>query len=139
MTNSQKGQAAGQASSPVVSGTSGGGNDIPIITTRPEQITRHNISDEELSRFEDCDNKGLSGAIWMFGGIVGGLVIPIVSDLKEAYWNNPEIPLTLIALLQVIVFFVCFAVGVFIYFYTRQNKETASDLANKIRQRSSQS
>lgn len=112
-------------------------NAVPIVTSHPDKIQRHNISDEELDML--CEAKthfALEILLISLGGIIGTLpaVIPAIQKYNSSVTNSIELP----DLIQVILFFVCLCVclstGVIYY---RKSKGSRS-LRDRIRDRTKQ-
>ena len=82
---------------PEKSATAGG---IPVTTTRPDQILRHDISDEELDVLTSSKS---NEAMWTFIGIAGGAFVPAAYSFVDAFIKDHATPLNWIGLLQIIL------------------------------------
>ncbi|WP_415717130.1 hypothetical protein [Roseibium sp.] len=108
-----------------------------IVTTHPEHILRHSISDEELDTL--CDTKTdlvLEILLIAIGGVLGTLPTSIVSII--AYFKaSEEEPhnLALIDFIQIIIFFSCVVVTFAIALVFRKKRGKSSPLREQIRGR----
>ncbi len=114
----------------------GGHQQPPIVTTQPDRILRHSISDEELDML--CEARSdlvLEILLIAIGAAIGALPQAISAMYRYAKPAESATALTFVDFVSVLVFWACIAVavGVGIVFYRRTNH--AESLRNKIRER----
>ncbi len=86
---------------------------IPQVTTEPDQILFHRITDGELTAMEKANSSGYSDAFWGLGGVSLGSCIPAVGALLNSYTGPiaERVPLSGIDLFQVILFAITLALS----------------------------
>ena len=73
-----------------------------ISTTKPDNLRRHDISDEELEMLSGESRDGLSEAFWAFVGVVLGALPSACQAFYRAFWAVPRIPLSITHLVEII-------------------------------------
>ena len=108
---------------------------ISFATTLPDQLLRHNISDEELTMISSLNRDPLLESFWGFLGIGVGTFIPSISAINNAYFIAESDKLPFIDLLQIVFCSVfSFAALVVLVIIWKRNKQ-ATNLVEKIRNR----
>jgi len=110
------------------------GQNPPIVTTQPERILRHTISDEELDML--CDSRTdlvLEILLVSVGATLG--TVPAALPAMYSYFSAQAPNLTLGDFIQVIIFWagMVLAVGIGIV-YTKKSRRSVS-LRDQIRER----
>jgi hypothetical protein len=82
------------------------GSRLQIITTAPQRLLRHNISDEELEMLGNLRRDGLSEVFWGMFGAAAASIFPAAEAIWRAYFESPAVPLDPLHLFEVVVFFV---------------------------------
>jgi hypothetical protein len=79
-------------------------NDYTIACTMPDQLLRHNISDEELDML--CE--GRRDNVWEGMWVAIGLLVGSLPSAANALWKyDPKSPtLALVDLIQIVIFFI---------------------------------
>lgn len=131
-------QSAGPDSGtpPVPPSTEGGWNRIPIRTTGPDELRRHNISDEELDMLGD-NRRGFFHE-FMWATLTGALgTVPAAGhDINAAFFTYNAPPLTGFELFEIVLFFVFAVLAGFSAVMVRQEgKHDPDSLKEKIRAR----
>jgi hypothetical protein len=107
----------------------------PIKTTQPDELLRHNISDEDLEMLKDTNRDGLEGAFWgCFGAALASLP-PSCESLLKAYIESPSTPLTIVHLAEIIIFIATAAISIALYIVSNSRSKRATTLVEKIRAR----
>jgi hypothetical protein len=121
----------------VTAAESGGGADkIPIRTTLPDELLRHNISDEELDMLGETKRSFFHEFMWATITGALGAAPAAIHDLGEAYVSTPAKPLSGFELFEVIVFFGFAILAIFSGIMVRQETiKDPSSLKEKIRAR----
>lgn len=108
---------------------------LQIITTVPQFILRHSISDEELEMISSSQTSSLENFMWAcFGAAAGGL-ISTIRDIKAAYYDALGMPLDVIQMIEVIFFFVSAAAFILLFFICRRSNAEQKALVKRIRDR----
>ena len=107
---------------------------MPVLTTRPDFLPRHNISDEELSALVSTNRDGLSDKMWGFAGISAGLG-PCLEPVWSAYIENPPIQIGMFHLGELVVFCLSAGIAGTIWFIGGKRENRATTLAEQIRAR----
>lgn len=103
-----------------------------IACTMPDQLLRHNISDEELDVLCDPPRDDMRELKWAaFGALFSS--IPGAADALLGY--SPTEPVGRLALFQIVVLFVSAAVWLVLQFAVRRRTRTAHDKRTEIRAR----
>ena len=110
---------------------------IKIFETRPDEILRHNISDEELSVLADSRRDYLWEGMWVALGFAFGMAPSSISTMKKWVIADVDslINFTGGELFEIVAFFVSSAVfGLLCYIMKNKGKD-ARDLVQEIRDR----
>lgn len=109
------------------------GPGLTIRRTAPDELLRHDISDEELDMLCDSRRDNLSEGMWAcIGGALGG--VPSAIPALVHYWNSTT-PMPLSDLLQIIVFAVAGAIGFVLWHICSSRSGRATSLQAEIRNR----
>jgi len=100
----------------------------------PDQVLRHDISDEELTMLVDPRRDPLSEQKWGFIGLFGGSLLPAVAALINFFVRNQEV--SILDLVAIVCFFVGGALAIYIHSMNKRLAIKPTDLAEKIRARS---
>lgn len=103
------------------------------LTTKPDVLLRHDISDEQLDIL--TTNSIDRGAMWTCWGFVLGSVYPISGNIYFAYFSPNIIPMNGAELLHFGLGLICFGVATVLAMVTHRDKGKAHKLAHDIRQR----
>lgn len=117
---------------PKVGGASGAGG-IPIKTSQPDSLLRHNISDEQLQMLSDLKRDGLYQLGWAAVGGVAGSVVPAIEAVWRSYAETPAHPLTVVGLLNIAVLLISLTAAGISFPVARSRAQAASDLVKQIR------
>ena len=109
-----------------------------IMRTSPEELLRHDIADEELSVLEDTRRDYLWEGKWVALGIACGAAPSSISILFKAFIDDNRIPITVGALMEIVITFVAFAVFCLLWRVMKTKTIGARDLAKDIRERTKQ-
>lgn len=117
---------------PQIGGASGAGG-IPIKTSQPDSLLRHNISDEQLQMLSELRRDGLYQLGWAsIGGIVGSLG-PSAEALWKAFAASPAQPLTILGLLNIAILLMSITAAAISFPVARSRSQAAVDLVAQIR------
>ena len=111
------------------------GQKTKIIVSRPDEIIRHEIADEELQMLSDLRRDWTMEAFWGFSGAAIGAVKGAFSALSAAYGEDTEKPMPSGDLFEIILFFVCFFLAAILLTVSQSRGSRASDLVKTIRNR----
>ena len=107
-----------------------------ITTTAPDEIRRHNISDDELERLmAGCETEGQTGTFW---GLVGAAVAALPSageSLWNAYAVQPAVNLSVYHLIEVIIVVASAAGATMTWTPLGRRRNGVAELGAKIRAR----
>ncbi len=106
-----------------------------ISLSQPDEIVRHDISDEELQMLSDLKRDWTMEAFWGFLGGAIGVAKGAYSALLTAYGGDTKNPMPSGDLFEVILFFVCFSLGVLLFIVTISRSSGAVNLVANIRDR----
>ena len=106
-----------------------------ISLSQPDEIVRHDISDEELQMLSDLKRNWMMEAFWGFLGAALGAAKGGFSALFTAYGEGKASPMPTGDLFEVILFFVCFALGGLLLVVSLSRSSRTGKLVNKIRDR----
>jgi hypothetical protein len=115
---------------------SAGTGAIPVHTTRPKILLRHDISDDDLQKLEDGNRGGLSEAFWAFVAAALVALPSAVEGLYNAYIHEHREPLTILRLIDLLVFVMCTALAITLYVISHGRKSDVTKLVQEIRGRS---
>lgn len=108
---------------------------LNIRTTMPDELLRHNISDEELTDLADTRRDSLWEGMWVALGSAIGFLPTTIMAFYQAYFKDVPIPISFIDLFQVILFFVSAAIFIVLCIVLRSKSQTATNLVTAIRNR----
>ena len=108
---------------------------IKVFITQPDELLRHNISDDELSRL--CENKKgfLQDAFWVAVGGGLGSAAPGISAIINYFAKSPDAP-KLPDIISFVILFMCLAVSFVSGVYGRLRANGSVPLEVQIRSRS---
>lgn len=106
-----------------------------VSRTVPDELLRHDISDEELDVLVDVRRDYLWEGMWAAGGIAAGSGKSAIESLYAAYGASPATPLTAGAQFEVTVFFVALASFGLLAYMLKNKSKVATALARTIRER----
>lgn len=110
---------------------------IPQRTTQPDEVLFHKITDAELEQLSETRRESLIEAIWGCVGVALGSLVPVLQDIRAAYWVNETntIPMDGIGFFQALICFGAVVLGGgFIVVAWRRGKRKV-DLVDTIRKR----
>ena len=113
----------------------GPGQQTRIIVSRPDEIVRHEISDEELQMLSELRRDWTMEAFWGFSGAALGATKGAFSALFAAYGGTKEIPMPSGDLFEVVLFSICVSLAVILLIVSQSRGSRASDLVKTIRDR----
>ena len=108
---------------------------IPTKTTAPEEIIRHNISDEELEMFLNSNRDGFSETMWACVGISAGVITSVIEKVHLAFFDASKTPLTIISLIEIAMLFLSLGIASAIFFASKSKGKTTKNLIDEIRKR----
>lgn len=108
---------------------------LRIATTMPDELLRHNISDEELQALVDMRRDYLWEGMWVALGIALASSPTAITFLVNYFSNDNLIAISPSDLFHVIVLFVSSAIFGVLCYVTRGKSKSAQELARKIRER----
>ena len=115
-------------------GISGDPNVI-VSTTLPDELRRHDISDEQLTMLVGLSSGNENQLLWiMIGGAVGS-ISAAVSNFYHAYFAPNPVSLTFGALFEIVVFATTAALAAVCYKIVGWRRNSASVEAQGIRER----
>jgi hypothetical protein len=106
-----------------------------IVTTRPSEIRRHDISDEELEMLADTKHDHLTECMW---AAIGGAVSSFpgaFADVYAAYFVENAPGLSGFALFEVTIFVVSFTAAVCLTVIASVRGKKAGHLVERIKAR----
>ena len=109
-----------------------------ITTTRPDELLRHDISDEELGILFDMKRDHIWKGMWVALGLGVGAAPAAFAAIRSSFWTQPPAEFTAADLIQVILCVVGLAVGGVLSFVMRNKGRDARDLGTAIRERTKQ-
>jgi hypothetical protein len=132
-----QGVAAQPAVAPIFpTSASGAGSGYAVRTTLPDELLRHDISDEELDQLGDTQRGFFHEAMWSCIAGAVGASWGAIDALHEAYWATPAVPISLYGVWEIVVFAVFTAFAAFCVFMVRRERtRPAIALKEKIRAR----
>jgi hypothetical protein len=106
-----------------------------VVTTGPDEILGHWITDDQLEMLKTSNRDGLSEAMWAFiGGALVGLP-PAIETIWEAYIITPSVALSGLHLIEVIMVMGCACTAATIAIVSGLRSERATTLVDQIRAR----
>lgn len=123
------------APGPITNAILGGGGAPAIVTTAPDILLRHNISDEELSLLGGTRSAGLYEGAWACVGIFAGSVLPAGEALQKAYWATPPQPLGVLQLLTITLAVGAVVASCLLFYVEKRQGSDATRLESIIRGR----
>ena len=109
-----------------------------ISRTTPDELLRHDISDEELNVLGDMRRDYLWEGMWVALGITVGVAPACLEALIESYGGENTVALPPTDLAQIIIFFGAFLVFGIICWVMKSKSKVARDLVKKIKERTKQ-
>ena len=111
------------------------GSVVPVVTSRPNQILRHDISDEELDVLCESRSDFVSEFIWVgIGGMLGSLPATVVSVIG---YSSLTSALPVSELIQLLIFVLSFGILLVAGVVSFSRAKRSTDLRAAIRDRSS--
>jgi hypothetical protein len=104
----------------------------PIVTTQPEKILRHNISDEELSELSRMRSDHVVEIFWGTLGVVLGTFLPFSDALGKVL---SEEVMTRREFFHVGLFFIAACLCLYTAFLWRNRARRSNTLEDRIRSR----
>ena len=111
------------------------GQKTKIIVSRPDEIVRHEIADEELEMLSNLRRDWTMEAFWGFAGATIGAFKGAVSAILSAYGGDKVSPMPWGDLIEVLIFCGCFVAGGILLIVSVSRSSRASDLVKTIRDR----
>lgn len=102
-----------------------------VTTTWPDEIKRHNISDEELDMLDQQRRDDLHEVLTLSVGVAAGALPGAIAGIFS--YASGTMPLD--ALVQIVVFSAAVAVAFIVHRLKRKRGKTADDLKEQIRAR----
>jgi hypothetical protein len=109
-------------------------NEFEILTTKPDHILRHDISDEELVSLGEMKRNYLWEWKWATLGLSLGTLPQAFQAVSNAYFNESA-PMSLDKLLEVLLFFVSLTVYCVVSSTLKAKLDKTEDLVKEIRSR----
>ncbi len=109
-----------------------------VLRTSPDELLRHDISDEELGMLADMRRDYLWEGKWVALGVFLGVAPACVDALWDAYVEDPGASLSIGDLFQVVVFFGALVAFGILWRVMKRKSSDSQDLAKAIRQRTKQ-
>lgn len=111
---------------------------VPIRTSLPDAIDRHNISDEDIDVFVNSSRDGLTDAMW---GSVGAFLnsIPTTISYLAQFLAHRHETLSRLALVQMLITFTSFTAALVIFIINKKKSKTCLEHAEKLRARTRRS
>lgn len=113
---------------------------LKVKTTMPDELLRHNISDEELQVLADMRRDHLWEGMWVALGIFLGFIPTVFSAIKNAYFIEERARISMSGgdLIQVILFAASFFIFALLCYIFKNKGKSAGDLVDAIRKRTAQ-
>ena len=109
-------------------------NAVPVVTSRPNHILRHDISDEELEMLCESKSDFVTEFIWVgLGGMLGSLPTTFVSLMGYSA-STTALPAT--DLIQILIFFLSLGIVIVAAVVAINRGRRSKDLRTAIRDRS---
>lgn len=113
----------------------GGTPGIRVATTIPDELRRHNISDEELEMLTIESKDGLSEMFWGFAGAAAAALPSAAEAIWNAYIEKNAVPLNLLHLAEIIIVFVCIVGAALVRIVSGGRSKRVEKLTATIRSR----
>lgn len=114
---------------------SGPDNQYRITRSQPDEIVRHDISDEELISLSDLRRGYLWEGMWVALGVFLGVAPTAVSVVADSYTGEEYLPIEIGDLIQIVICS-CAILSFLILAYVLKDKtKNARDLLERIRTR----
>lgn len=114
------------------------GGAIPIKTTMPAELRRHNISDEELDMLIDAKHNSAEAFAWAMLAMATGAAPSTLEALWFANFASPKIPLGAVDQIGFFIFVASLALGIAFFVFATSKEKAGTTLGDKIRARSPQ-
>lgn len=109
-------------------------NAVPVVTSRPNHILRHDISDEELEMLCESKSDFVTEFIWVgLGGMLGSVPTTFVSLMGYSA-STTALPAT--DLIQILIFFLSLGIVIVAAVVAINRGRRSKDLRTAIRDRS---
>lgn len=109
-------------------------NAVPVVTSRPNHILRHDISDEELEMLCESKSDFVTEFIWVgLGGMLGSLPTTFVSLMG---YSASTLALPASDLIQILIFFLSLGIVIVAAVVSINRGRRSKDLRTAIRDRS---
>jgi hypothetical protein len=108
---------------------------LKIVTTGPEFLLGHWISDEQLEMLRSVNRDGLSEAFWAFVGAAFAAFPSAVEAVWSAYLENPHVPLSVLHLIEVGIVIGSACIACCIWLISGWKSKRVKDLVDEIRGR----
>ena len=110
-----------------------------ITRTRPDELRRHDISDEELGILYETRRDYLWEGMWVAAGVALGAAPTCATALISVILKDTEKTFPIGDVVQVVIFFVAIAVFGVLCYSMRNKTRNVRDLVTAIRERTRQS
>lgn len=105
-----------------------------VSRTSPDELLRHDISDEELGALGDMRRDYIWEGKWVAMGVALGAGPNCISALRDAYGTDPK-PMPFGDLWYIVIFSVAFVAFGILWWTMRSKSKGAKDLVEEIRAR----
>lgn len=134
MPDAPRPNLAGQGSSEFsVTATEAG--DYPVRTTLPDQLVRHDISDQELGMFRHWRTDETTNYMLAAIGAAAGSFIGATRNVYVSYWKEGGPPLDAVGLLEILVFVASITIVIFCYRISEKRGDKFNEKITEIRAR----
>ena len=106
-----------------------------IIRSQPDEIVRHDISDEELTALSDVRGDYLWEGKWVAAGVCLGVAPTTIQALFDSYWGENEQLMGLGEQVQVMIFIGSLVAFLLLWRVLRNKRRDAKELVEEIRKR----
>ena len=104
-----------------------------IATTAPDELLRHNISDEELDMLCESRSDGATEGCWVALGALAASAPAALPAMLN--YHTSQSPMGLADFLQIIIFWIALVVLAVLFFLGRSRGKSAKTLKAEIRNR----
>lgn len=106
-----------------------------IVTTRPDTLIRHDISDEELGMLEKGSSDKVWDAMWAFCGAAIGAAPNAIASLWEFFFATSPKQMDKLELFQLLIFIASLGIAIALLIASKRT-DGAAELVRNIRERS---
>ena len=110
------------------------GDGFAIATTAPDELLRHNISDEELEMLCESRSDGATEGYWVAMGAMAASAPAAIPAM--IHYPASAIPMSLTDLVQIVVFWVAACLLIVLHLIRSGRGNSGSNLRTQIRNRS---